>query len=35
MHGIVGVAVQRYGTGDASAEDALREAADEIRANLE
>ncbi len=35
MHGIVGVAVQRYGTGDASAEDALREAAEEIRANLE
>lgn len=35
MNGAVSVAIQRYATGDASAEDALRDAAEEIRANLD
>jgi lactose/L-arabinose transport system substrate-binding protein len=35
MNGAVSLAIQRYASGDASAEDALRDAADEIRANLE
>jgi len=35
MNGAVSVAIQRYATGEATAEVALQAAADEIRANLE
>lgn len=35
INGSVSVAIQRYASGDASAEDALRAAAREIRANLD
>jgi maltose-binding protein MalE len=35
MNGEVSVAIQRYATGDATAEEALRDAAEEIRANLD
>jgi lactose/L-arabinose transport system substrate-binding protein len=35
MNGAVSVAIQRYATGEATAEQALQEAAAEIRANLE
>jgi lactose/L-arabinose transport system substrate-binding protein len=35
MNGSVSVAIQRYATGEATAEEALQEAAAEIRANLE
>jgi lactose/L-arabinose transport system substrate-binding protein len=35
MNGAVSVAIQRYATGDATAEEALRDAAEEIRANLD
>jgi lactose/L-arabinose transport system substrate-binding protein len=35
INGVVSVAIQRYAAGDASAEQALRDAAAEIRANLE
>jgi len=35
MNGSVGLAIQLYATGEATAEEALQAAADEIRANLE
>ncbi len=35
MNGAVSLAIQRFATGDVSAEEALQEAADQIRANLE
>ncbi len=35
MNGAVSVAIQRYATGEVSEEQALKEAAAEIRANLE
>jgi lactose/L-arabinose transport system substrate-binding protein len=35
MNGAVSLAIQHFATGDASAEEALQEAADQIRANLE
>ena len=35
MNGVVSLAIQRYATGDVSAEEALSQAAEEIRANLE
>jgi ABC-type glycerol-3-phosphate transport system substrate-binding protein len=35
MNGAVSVAIQRYASGDATAENALRDAAEEIRANLD
>jgi hypothetical protein len=35
MNGIVSTAIQLYATGEISAEEALKDAAAEIRANLE